>query len=932
MTNLDQIISTTVAHQFPEFYETDGPNLIAFIRAYYEFMEQQGYAVNASKNLLNYMDIDSTIDQFVLNFKNEFLVNFPSITATNQKLMAKKIKDFYTAKGSNQGMQLLFRLLFDDDITIYNPGVDILRASDGVWTIPVYLETEHNTRNISFKGNQITGSISGATAFVESVHTTVVNQRIIDVINISSVKGYFIYGESITDDGNLANAPIISGSLTDITITDGGANNSPGDLFEIVSSSTGWKGSAKVVSVTNGTGRVSFTLEDGGSGYTNSASQVFVSNTIIYDLQRSQTTINYTPFSYVCQPLNSLVYTVSSPSIPNADVLQMQAVYGYNSSNAVIASGKVVSYNPSIKTAIISVTNGSFSQVVSVGTTSNSVLFSGFTISNTSATGFVTGSNSTALGLHSEVGTFYANAAIYNYPSLANTTVVQSAVVNSIATGYGAGFTIGSLTDTESVFLFTDLLSGNNVNGEPWVNMILCGSNANTGLLLGNGSIICNSASNKIVAGGGANLLNQFITGSGVYTSTNNFIGTINNVSNSTTAYMVGNALANVVTSTYYYNIDQYGFPKNPGDGPYSPMSDFLGYGNYTIGTISSLGYINPGQNYNATPFVAVRNNFVAAYNRQNIILTLGNVAGIFAKNDLITQTYATPNEVLTYSANVGALVNGEGVTQSNGSANSYGTIQAINSTSVTVSNINGNFIASANIVGMISKATANIQGVSGVYTYNIAKGRIVNIINPTTIELKRSTFNESFQMNTAISGSSGGSAIVQAAFANTASAPMGFNAAFAANVQIGVGIANQLQVIDSGFGYQPGDNLELVNNANPYGITGIANVINQGIGSGYWKDNRGKLNSDKYIIDDTYYQDFSYEIQSKLSLDKYADILKRLAHMAGTNMFGKVIMDSSQINQFTPISSSIQYPTNFNGKIDFSVQENSGLIAVLGV
>jgi hypothetical protein len=64
-------------------------------------------------------------------------------------------------------------------------------------------------------------------------------------------------------------------------------------------------------------------------------------------------------------------------------------------------------------------------------------------------------------------------------------------------------------------------------------------------------------------------------------------------------------------------------------------------------------------------------------------------------------------------------------------------------------------------------------------------------------------------------------------------------------------------------------------------------------MGLGYWENNQGKLNSDKYIHDNYYYQEYSYEIQSRLSIDKYSDILKQVAHIAGTKLFGKVIFST---------------------------------------
>jgi hypothetical protein len=59
-------------------------------------------------------------------------------------------------------------------------------------------------------------------------------------------------------------------------------------------------------------------------------------------------------------------------------------------------------------------------------------------------------------------------------------------------------------------------------------------------------------------------------------------------------------------------------------------------------------------------------------------------------------------------------------------------------------------------------------------------------------------------------------------------------------------------------------------------------------------------LNSDKYIHDSYYYQDYSYEIRVSQTLNKYRDILYNTFHTAGAELFGKYLLitkESSQAN-----------------------------------
>jgi hypothetical protein len=70
--------------------------------------------------------------------------------------------------------------------------------------------------------------------------------------------------------------------------------------------------------------------------------------------------------------------------------------------------------------------------------------------------------------------------------------------------------------------------------------------------------------------------------------------------------------------------------------------------------------------------------------------------------------------------------------------------------------------------------------------------------------------------------------------------------------------------------------------------VTGRVKKKSLGSGQGYWTTTRGFLNSDKYIQDSYYYQDYSYEVRVPLTLDKYKNILYNTFHVAGTELFGK--------------------------------------------
>lgn len=119
-------LSSVVEKQLPEFVREDHQQFVTFLKAYYEYLDNQ------SLDLKNLRDLDNTLDEFIKHFKNELAVNFPT-TVVNERFLLQHIKEQYLAKGSENSFKLLFKLLFNKDVTIEYPSTQMLRASDGKW-------------------------------------------------------------------------------------------------------------------------------------------------------------------------------------------------------------------------------------------------------------------------------------------------------------------------------------------------------------------------------------------------------------------------------------------------------------------------------------------------------------------------------------------------------------------------------------------------------------------------------------------------------------------------------------------------------------------------------------------------------------------------------------------------------------------------------
>jgi hypothetical protein len=143
MTITKPKISSLVASQLPDFIREDYPTFVAFLQAYYEYLE------TTQADLVTIRDIDKTLDSFIKFFKDEVSPNAPiyAYGQNMERFNLSRIKDQHLAKGSELSYKFLFRLLFNKNVTIQFPGTQVLRASDGKWIQDVSIFAKVNVGN-----------------------------------------------------------------------------------------------------------------------------------------------------------------------------------------------------------------------------------------------------------------------------------------------------------------------------------------------------------------------------------------------------------------------------------------------------------------------------------------------------------------------------------------------------------------------------------------------------------------------------------------------------------------------------------------------------------------------------------------------------------------------------------------------------------------
>jgi hypothetical protein len=266
--NTSVYMTQFVNGQFPSFYEQDGPLFIAFTKAYYEYLSMPNNTIYHIKNIQSYNDIDTTPDSFLIYFQDQYLGSLPKNLAVSPRLLIKHIQDLWRATGTKRGYELLFRILFNEDINFYFPGQNLFKPSNNNWVQEYYIEVSYSIILPQLVGLKIYSSSGLATAIVEDYNVISTNNKIINVLILSHVTGNFQYEDNILcenlDISN--NSPIVIGSLSAVSITDGGVLFNVGDIVNISGSGTSALG--RISSVVEQNGKVIFNLVNGGNGFT----------------------------------------------------------------------------------------------------------------------------------------------------------------------------------------------------------------------------------------------------------------------------------------------------------------------------------------------------------------------------------------------------------------------------------------------------------------------------------------------------------------------------------------------------------------------------------------------------------------------------------------------------------------------------------------
>lgn len=221
-----------ISEQIPDFIRANNPLLVSFMEAYYEYLEKVndsetttrltaykklGNANNLIQGQTENRDIDKTIVKFLEYFKRDILPIAVVPKGSDDRFLIKKIRDVYLSKGTPNSFKLLFRLLFNTEIDVIQPGQQILDASEGNYvsfdTLALLVnDSDKVLNNIDFSKTSIIKDDSEiGTGLSGTKVNTIGSKSVVQLISAAALN--LTVGSEIVVSSTIDNSNFITGTV-----------------------------------------------------------------------------------------------------------------------------------------------------------------------------------------------------------------------------------------------------------------------------------------------------------------------------------------------------------------------------------------------------------------------------------------------------------------------------------------------------------------------------------------------------------------------------------------------------------------------------------------------------------------------------------------------------------------------------------------------
>jgi hypothetical protein len=854
MLSVRDHISPTIAEQFPALYREEGDFLVEFVKAYYEHNESI-----MDRNVPKLRDVDTTLASFLIFFKKKYLQSLPLDTVVDTRFIIKHIQDLYKRKGSEESLRLLFRMFFDEEIEVFYPSTAILKPSDSIWGGAIYLELKPVNTVDDYpiqRGDKLQGDVSGASAFVDNIIFVNFSGTISPIAYLSNVSGTFISDDAITVTRagvSHAHGKLVLGSISENIIQN--TSRSPGqvlgDKVKLVSTASGSSATGTISEVSTTTsGTIDFIKEDGGFGYVieppEDVNDVSISNQAL--IVAGTTTIDsIKPGQHI---------EVDAGSSYTVDPITGAVGAG---TGTISGAGKVVAYNhpllyvrtnrqdptpvstPHTKAEFLSFVSAQFALIAAGNSTANKKMLAILNI-DTEDTAYRLGdiSNSgydfiTSRYITLDDSDIFALYVAGTLTNTAHTNWIEDRLLPAIY-AQGFGYKFDALPASE----FVDITIGSNTSVRI---STIAGYNATANFEVAN---IDNTEQVRVIT---------------------DFIGDF-----------ADKPLAVIINATAM---------QNPGI--------------YEIETLGTTNFTN---------FGAADNNIGTRFTAS------GPATGTGTVTDVVATNYGMSGTLIVEDFNAETL-NTRIKDAFNSKQIKIGSIASINVTSSGSDFVNDVFseieyldvarfdkrdtiLTFANPdflieVGQIVTQVVRIEDPSfetdDLVDYT-AKGRFLKRDGNDFYfrQLSFYDFDEAFSISV-----SNNSYVLTNVRPDMTSLPMGRNAVITGDASYLEGQIERVDVTNTGYRYKDNEVVFIRNSSGQDVATAIVRTLGPGKTEGKWSSSTSFLSdSTKYLHDNDYYQEYSYDISTVIDPEKYTQLIKDTVGVAGTKVFSSPLINSN--------------------------------------
>lgn len=236
-------LSLLIQKYCPDFLADKHSKFISFLKAYYDWSMnvKEFNPWRVTSHLIEWGDIDETLDEFIDYFKTEYLNSLNVDFNGDIREFIKHMKEFYSSRGTPESFRFLLKLLSGNSGEIFYPNEYLMKSSDGEWKTDHCIFVTFDDRiDSSFISTKIQGRNTGITASIEGIetHFNYFTQERFMKVYLSNISGEITDLSVIFDNGTIQVELPLYDTVKSIVFESRGNNYKVGDDIRIPNNPT----------------------------------------------------------------------------------------------------------------------------------------------------------------------------------------------------------------------------------------------------------------------------------------------------------------------------------------------------------------------------------------------------------------------------------------------------------------------------------------------------------------------------------------------------------------------------------------------------------------------------------------------------------------------------------------------------------------------